>query len=54
MNKEFIVIVSKDEYEFILSRQVANLCPTFKDQLRLSDNSINVDFVSGDILEIVI
>lgn len=54
MSREYIVIVSKDEFEFILSRQVANLCPFFRDQLKFNDSSIVIDFVQGDILEIVI
>jgi hypothetical protein len=54
MNREFIVITSKDEFEFVLTRQVANLCPFFRDQIKFSDNNIAIDFIQGDILEIVI
>lgn len=60
-NKEFIRIISNDNYEFYLDKIVACHCPYFEEKLRKIDRSLLVEImtieipeVRGEILEIMI
>lgn len=60
-NREFIRIISNDNFEFYLDKIVACQCPYFDDKLMKIDKSLLLDIatilvpeVRGEILEIII